>query len=172
MASNSLTILWILINCLSFADRLSDLLLIFFGQIRVHGEAEDAAGAIFADREIPCLVAQPLEGGLEMEWLGVIDSRWNPGFLQFRLKSGTMVFILCQRRILGPGGLKFLRKGWMCQYGIRPHLDKTQRHFWQVMQRSQCKCRYAHLPHQAFSFYALRDHGAKAAKLRHHGSLE
>ena len=61
----------------------------------MHGEAEDALRIVFADREVPFFVSQISEGGLEVEGLGVIDSRGDGGRLE------AIHYILPIIRILG-----------------------------------------------------------------------
>jgi hypothetical protein len=49
----------------------------------MHGKAEDPPRVVFAHREIPLTVSQPLEGLLEMQWFRIIDGGRNAGLFQF-----------------------------------------------------------------------------------------
>ena len=51
---------------LSLFNDPGNLLLVFLPQVWMHGEAEDSPSVVFAHREIPWLVPQVLEGGLQV----------------------------------------------------------------------------------------------------------
>jgi len=77
--------------------------LVFLLKVRMHGEAEDAAGDVFADGECAGFIAKRRKGRLHMQGLGIIDRRWYLVVLKFFQECGAMVFVPCEERVLGPG---------------------------------------------------------------------
>ena len=70
-----------------------DLFLVCDLQVRMHGQAEYPATDIFANRKIAALIAQTLEGGLEMKGRGIVNGRRNAGRLEGVQNLGAMPII-------------------------------------------------------------------------------
>ena len=78
----------------------------------MHWQAEDAAGAIFADREVPLFIAKPGKSLLEVERLRVIDGCRDAGILEFGLEFSSVFLITSQEGVLGPRAFVPLGYAW------------------------------------------------------------
>src|SRR5207253_140240 len=79
------------------------------GQIRVHGESEDAAAQILAYRHRPALVAESGEGALSMQSDGIVDSGGDTADPELLAEDGAPLRARAENRVVRPGAAIALR---------------------------------------------------------------